>query len=84
MCAICLDLAKNKMTSAEAKKALEELQGDISPEHKDEVEIEIAFKEIDEIGINEFMDFMDEDIPTLDKKKTRPVNDDDFDERGSD
>jgi hypothetical protein len=42
MCLICVDLAKNKISAAEGRRALGEMRGKVGAEHAAEVESKLA------------------------------------------
>lgn len=42
MCLICVEIAKSKMTSKEARQALREMRTKMDPDHLAEVEAKIA------------------------------------------
>lgn len=48
MCLICVDLAKQKLTAAEARRALGEMRVKLDREHVREVEAKLADAERDE------------------------------------
>lgn len=48
MCLICVDLAKQKLTAAEARRALGEMRVKLDAEHVREVEEQLARAERDE------------------------------------
>lgn len=45
MCIICIDLAKGKLTTKEARRALGEMVQKLDPAHVREIEKELAKKE---------------------------------------